>query len=87
MLENAAWIRWADIYDDIVSEEQRVHDQELLMSGTATPEQFREIVARYGLDFVVVPERVASAGAFRGLTGRPLSTPSNRYVLYGLHGC
>ena len=85
--ENAARIRWADIYDHIVPEEQRVQEQELLMSGTATPEQFREIVARYGLDLVVVPERVASATGFAGLSGRVLRSGSNRYVLYGLSSC
>jgi hypothetical protein len=85
--ENAARIRWADIYDHIVPEDQRVRDQELLMSGTATPEQFREIVARYGLDLVVVPERVASTTGFQGLSGRLIRSGSNRYVLYGLSSC
>ena len=85
--ENAARIRWADIYDHIVPEEQRVRDEELLMSGTATPEQFREIVARYGLDFVLVRERVASAPGFEGLSGRPVRSGSSRYVLFGLGSC
>jgi hypothetical protein len=49
--------------------------------------RFREIVARYGLDFVVVPERVASARGFQGLSGRVLRSGSNRYVLYGLNSC
>jgi hypothetical protein len=85
--ENAARIRWADIYDHIVPEEERVRDRELLTSGTATPEQFREIVARYGLDFVLVRERVASAPGFEGLSGRPVRSGSSRYVLFGLGSC
>ena len=85
--ENAARIRWADIYEEIIPEAQRALDQELLMSGTATPEQFLAIVERYGLDFVIVPGRVASAEAFRGLSGRPLRAGATRQVLFGLDDC
>jgi hypothetical protein len=85
--ENAARIRWADIYDHIVPEAERVRDQELLMSGTATPEQFRAIVERYGLDFIVVPERAASAEAFAGLSGRPVRLGALRRILFGLDEC
>ena len=46
------------------------------MSGTTT--RIRAIVERYGLDFVVVPERAASAGAFAGLSGRPVRLGANR---------
>jgi hypothetical protein len=85
--ENAARIRWADIYDRIVPEAKRVSDQELLMTGTATREQFRAIVERYGLDFVVVPAGAASADAFRGLPGRTVQSGTRRYVLFGLDDC
>jgi hypothetical protein len=59
----------------------------VLMSGTATPEQFGAIVERYGLDFVVVPERVAAAETFQGLSGLPLRSGATRQVLFGLDDC
>jgi Dolichyl-phosphate-mannose-protein mannosyltransferase len=85
--ENDARIRWAEIYDDIVPQEQRVRDDELLMSGTATPEQFATMVERYGLDVVVVPSESASAEAFQGLSGRRVRLAGEEYVMFGVHPC
>jgi hypothetical protein len=85
--ENDARIRWAEIYDHIVPQEQRVRDDELLMSGTATPEQFATIVERYGLDVVVVPAGSAGAEAFQGLSGRRVRLAGEEYVMFGVHPC
>jgi hypothetical protein len=86
-VENDARIRWAEIYERIVPQDQRARDQELLMSGSATPEQFAEIVDRYGLDVVVVPVESAGAEAFRGLSGRGVSLDGEEYVLFGVQPC
>jgi hypothetical protein len=85
--ENAARIRWAEIYDRIVPQAQRVQDNELLLSGSATPEQFRTIVRRYALDAVIVPEQSAQAEAFRGLPGRRVTSTGQQYVLYSVDRC
>jgi hypothetical protein len=86
-VENDARIRWAEIYDDIVPQEQRVRDNKLLMRGTATPEQFAAIVRRYGLDVVVVPLKSAESEAFRGLSGRRVAFDREEYVMFGVHPC
>jgi hypothetical protein len=85
--ENAARIRWAEIYDQIVPEAQRIRDNELLRTGSITPEQFRAIERRYGLDVVIVPVKSASAEAFRDLPARRVRLRSEQYVLYGVDQC
>jgi hypothetical protein len=85
--ENDARIRWAEIYDEIVPQEQRARDDELLLSGSATPEQFAAIVDRYGLDVVIVPLESAGSDAFRGLSGRRVRLEGEEYVLFGVRPC
>jgi hypothetical protein len=85
--ENAARIRWADIYDHIVPEAQRLRDTEVVLGGRITPAELQAIVERYGLDVLVVPAGVANAGAFRSLSGRPVRFEGEPYVLFGLNPC
>ena len=84
---NAARIRWADIYEHIVPESQRVRDDELLASGRISAEEFRLIAARYGLDAVLIPAEAADAEAFRGLDGTPVRSKLGDAVLFGLDSC
>jgi hypothetical protein len=86
-VENDARIRWAEIYEEIVPQEQRVRDDELLMSGSVTPDQFGAIVRRYGLDVVVVPLGSAGSEAFQGLSERRVRWDGDEYVMYGVHPC
>lgn len=85
--ENDARIRWAEIYEEIAPQEQRALDDALLMSGSATPEQFAEIVGRYGLDVIVVPEESAGSEAFSGLSGRRVQLDGAEYVMFGVDPC
>jgi hypothetical protein len=85
--ENAARIRWAEIYERIVPQARREGQQRLLMRGSASPEQFRRIMRTYGLDVLIVPSKSAQAEAFRGFAGRRVRSDGRQYVLYGLHPC
>ncbi|HEU4450783.1 MAG TPA: hypothetical protein VFR63_12480 [Gaiellaceae bacterium] len=85
--ENAARIRWAEIYEHIVPEEQRLRDEELLMSGSLSAAELGEIADRYDLDVVVVPRGKARADGFAGLRGRRIRDQRRQYVLYGLDRC
>lgn len=86
--ENAARIRWAEIYDRIPSQRERARDSRLLLSGAATPEQLRTMVRRYDLDVVVVPLESAGGEAFRALMpGRRVENGDKPYVLYGVGSC
>jgi hypothetical protein len=84
---NAARIRWADIYEQIVPESERVRDDALLNFGSVTDSAFQAIVARYGLDAVVVPADAASGEAFRDLSGTPVRAEGEDLVLFGLDEC
>jgi len=86
-VENSARIRWAEIYDHIVPEAQRVRDNRLLLSGTATAEEFRTLVQRYDLDAIVVPARRADAETFRGLPSRRVRSQRGREVLISVNPC
>jgi hypothetical protein len=85
--ENAARVRWADIYDRVAPEEQRLRDQELIMGGTATPTQLQDIIERYGLDAIVVPAEIADAGTFLGLPATPVRSGGKDAVMYAVSGC
>ena len=85
-VENDARIRWADIYEHIVPHE-RFRDDDLLMGGSATPEEFDQIVQRYGLDIIVVPLESAGSETFDGLPSRPVQLEGEEYVTFGVNPC
>ena len=85
--ENDARIRWAEIYEHIAPQEQRVADDALLMTGSATPEELAGIVRRHGLDVIVVPLESAGSEAFRGLSGRPVRLDGEEHVMFGVRPC
>ncbi|HEX2235155.1 MAG TPA: hypothetical protein VHK89_02665 [Actinomycetota bacterium] len=61
---NRARIRWQDIYERIVPEQERLRDNRLLVRGTASPALWRTTARRYGVDIVVVPEADAARPVF-----------------------
>jgi hypothetical protein len=85
--ENAARIRWDEIYDHIVPEAQRARDNKLLLSGSATPGEFRTLVQRYELDAVIVPAKRANAEAFRDLPSRRVRSQRGEEVLFSVDPC
>ena len=57
------------------------------MSGSASPEEFEQIVERYGLDVVVVPLESAGSEIFQGLPSRPVQLEGEEYVMFGVNPC
>lgn len=62
--ENRARIRWGDIYERIGTQEQRITDNKELISSATDPERWRELVERYDVDIVVLPEAEMGGDAF-----------------------
>ncbi len=60
--ENQAGIRWPTL-PDAVPDDERLADHRALISGTPDEEGWRAIVARYGIDLVVVPGTSAPPSA------------------------
>ena len=85
--ENSARIRWAEIYEHIVPEEERVRDEASLEHRSSTPTDVRGITHRYDLDVVVLPAWAADREAFRGVPRRWANDGERRYVVYGLGRC
>lgn len=52
--DNRARIRWADIYDEIGSEQQRLRDSKTLVSSETTDAARLALADRYGVDVVVI---------------------------------
>lgn len=65
--ENRARIRWADIYDHITPEQERIEDNKLV-TGRPDDPRWPEIVEKHGLDLVVVGGDTRPPGG-RGWTG------------------
>jgi hypothetical protein len=64
---NRARIRWGDIYDKIGSQEQRIVDNKALISNATDPTRWSELVERYDVDIVVLPETELGGDALDGL--------------------
>jgi hypothetical protein len=71
--DNRARIRWADIYDRIGSEQQRIEDNKALVSGRS--DDVTAILDRYGVDLVVLPAPLTG--------GRGLAEAEHLSVTYG----
>jgi hypothetical protein len=82
--ENRARIRWADIYDRIGSERQRIEDNRALMSGRLDIDA-DEILERYGVDVVVLPTSVK--GAFIGKERIPATYGDESYSIVQIRDC
>lgn len=62
--DNRARIRWADIYDVIGSQEERIADNRRLMSGDTDAATWEQIVDERELDVVVAPEAELDGPAY-----------------------
>jgi len=82
---NRARIRWRGIYERIPADPERLRDNRLLTEGLASPQEWRAVAARYGVDLVVVPADRAGAEAFRGIAREPVR--ETRFALFRLGTC
>jgi hypothetical protein len=51
---NLARIRWADIYEHIPSDGERIESNAILVGGKTDPETWRSLVARFGVNIIMV---------------------------------
>jgi len=63
---NTARIRWRDIYSYIPSDAVRRSVNTMLVTAQASPERFRDLVERYGVDRVLVNESLVDSPALEG---------------------
>lgn len=80
---NRARIRWAEIYDHIATDAQRIRDNRILVNGWGTASRWRGIAASYGVDIVVAPAGHEHYGPFRGFRVRR----AGDYVVFTLDRC
>jgi nucleotide-binding universal stress UspA family protein len=81
---NRARIRWRDIYEIIPGDLQRLADNRRLTDGLASPQEWRGLAARWGVDLVVAPASRAGGLAFRGMASEPVEGP---FLLFRLGDC
>lgn len=67
---NRARIRWADIYDRIAPDAERIRDNRILVNGWGEPQAWQEIAEKYNVDMVIAPSSNARYRPFRGLPRR-----------------
>lgn len=79
--DNRARIRWADIYDVIGSQEDRIADNRSLMSGSADPLEWQRIVDQRDLDLVVAPGAKLDGPAY---SGRDITPVEHEGVSFGI---
>jgi hypothetical protein len=63
---NTARIRWRDIYSYIPPDAVRRSVNSILVTAQASPERFRDLVERYGVDRILVNESLVDAAALGG---------------------
>jgi hypothetical protein len=79
---NTARVRWKDIYSYIPTDAERRTVNELVTAPTS-PERFRDLVGRYGVDRVLVHESVVESPALQGYrTQGALGGEENFAVVY-----
>jgi hypothetical protein len=84
---NRARIRWANIYEHIGSEEERVEDNRTLVSAAGTAEAWRATASRYDPDLIVIPADRRNEPALRGLQTIPTVYGPSDYVIVRIGDC
>jgi hypothetical protein len=83
--DNRARIRWADIYEaHLGSEQARIDDNRVLVSGDPDGAEWNGLVTRYGLDVIV---RSAEAPLPTGATEMAVTYGDNDYRVLVLQEC
>lgn len=83
--ENRARIRWADIYEHIGSETQRLADNKTLVSAETPDETRRTLARRYGVDVVVIEAEPAEVSVQDDII--EATYEDTNYMVIPLEGC
>ena len=68
---NLARIRWRNIYEHVPGDRERLASNIVLVTGRGTPEEWRALAERFGVDLVVVNSANAASPAFDGYRKDP----------------
>jgi hypothetical protein len=80
---NTARVRWRDIYSYIPTDAERRNVNNILVTAQTSPERFRDLVDRYGVDRVLVNETLVESPALEGYrTQGALGDQENFAVIY-----
>jgi hypothetical protein len=82
---NKPRIRWADIYQRIVPQRRRQHDNIALVTGEVSRRRWKRIAARYGVDVVVARDDAVVRG--RGFPVVGARADDLPYTVFRLTGC
>jgi hypothetical protein len=85
-LSNLARTHWRDLGQSIPSDLQRIDDNRVITQGDSTPEGWRQLADRYGVNLVVVRPSNLGAPPFRAL-GNPLATMPDGSAIFRVSRC
>jgi hypothetical protein len=68
---NLARIRWRNIYEYVPGDRERLASNIVLVTGRGSPEEWRTLAERFGVDLVVVNAANAASPAFDGYRKDP----------------
>jgi hypothetical protein len=84
---NWARIRWRDIYRHIPGDLERQADNQILTSGVGSPNRWRGLVRKYGVNYVVVPAERAGSPVFDGYPKQRFVLPRSTVTLVRVKDC
>ena len=85
--DNKARVRWRDIYEVTESLETRAADTRALIGGGENVGQWQELVNKYDVNAVVVPERFIDSPSFDGLAKVPVPWESKTVYVVWIDEC
>ena len=85
--DNQARVRWRDIYEVTESLETRAADTRALIGGGENVGQWQELVDKYDVNAVVVPERLIDSPSFDGLAKVPVPWKSKTVYVVWIDEC
>ena len=85
---NSARIRWKGIYERIPDGLERNADNKRLINGRVSYPKWRDLVAKYGVDIIVLPKGNARTDVFSRFEGRLLTWDDDQsFVMIRLSNC
>lgn len=84
---NRARIRWADIYERIRGDRERLADNRVLVNGWGSTERIDALIEKYGVDLIVSPEPAAVGGRAPLISGRDATGAGVDYIVQEVGEC
>lgn len=84
---NEARVRWRDVYEETESLDTRIEDSKALTLGGGNPEHWDDLVAKYDVDVVVVPERAIERASFDDYPRAPVIHEDQTFFVVWVDDC